>query len=296
MYDNVIMCGMSYRLTDEEVADLVTLFGEHPFLAILEDGTPKNRSRRATRRKKTAAKHHRLEKIASHYPSKDSNKHNLKKRCRESKAWYTYDDLRKDTEHEELREAWNIVSYEERRKAFFKEVDKFFFTDTLLEGAYKYPSEQEWGSVYIEKLKFHLQHPDTCLLPEHDPRYRIITACEFHKDPNTDLVTKITLTSSWQGKGWFERQYDEELQDYMSEAFTFVPEDFIGLTEVQITEFIVNLSISIIGNELDDEFSDDDYGYDDSGCEYPSLSEVRVVTDDFGVEWDFSELDELLPF
>lgn len=295
MNDNIIMSGIAHRFTDIEISDIITLFGEDPMIAILEDGTSKDRSRRATRRKKTAAKHHRLEKIASHYPSKDDDKHNLKKRCRMSKEWYADPDFRKDTERAELREAWNIVSYEERRKAFFKEVDKFFFADTLLEGAYKYPSEQEWGSVYIEKLKFHLQHPDTRLLPEYDPRYRIITACEFHKDPNTDLVTKITLTSSWQGKGWFERQYDEELQDYMSETFTFASEDFIGLTEIQITEFMFDLSISIIGNELDDEFSDDDYGYDDSGCEYPSLSEV-VETDDFGVEWDFSGLEEILPF
>lgn len=125
MYDNVIMCGMSYRLTDAEVADLVTLFGEHPFLAILEDGTPKDRSRRAIRRKKTAAKHRNLEKIADRYQSEDSDKLNLKKRIRMSKEWYADPDLRKDTKRTELREAWEIENYLERRDRFLKLAEAF---------------------------------------------------------------------------------------------------------------------------------------------------------------------------
>ena len=177
MNDNIIMSGIAHKFTDIEISDIITLFGEDPMIAILEDGTSKDRHR-AERRKATAHHHKHLEEIACYYPSKDSNKKNLKKRCRMSKEWYADPDFRKDTERAELREAWNIVSYEERRKAFFKEVDKFL--------------------------------------------------------------------------------------------------------------------------------NEDEYGYDDSGCEYPSLSEVfvvpnnvsevRVVTDDFGVEWDFSDLEEILPF
>lgn len=125
MDDRIIMGGIAHRFTDTEIADIISLFGEDPVLAILEDGTAKDRNRRVIRRKATARKHQRLEKIASYYPSKDSDKHNLKKRCRESKAWYSYDDLRKDTEAEEIAEAWEVATYLERKADFDRLVEAF---------------------------------------------------------------------------------------------------------------------------------------------------------------------------
>lgn len=124
MNDYIIMDGLSRRFTDLEITDIETLFGSDPAIAIIVDGTAKDR-RRADRRKATAHKHQRLEKIASRYPSKDSDKYNLKKRCRESKAWYAYDDLRKDTEADELAEAWKVATYLEQRQQFFKAVDQW---------------------------------------------------------------------------------------------------------------------------------------------------------------------------
>ena len=82
-------------------------------------------SRRAERRKATDHHHHKLEKIASYYPSEDSDKKNLKKRCRESRRWYEYDDLRKDPAKQELTEARKIADYIERKDAFDRLVEAF---------------------------------------------------------------------------------------------------------------------------------------------------------------------------
>lgn len=199
MYDNVIMCSMSYRLTDAEVADLVTLFGEHPFLAILEDGTNKDR-RRAERRKATARKHQRLEKIASYYPSKDSNKHNLKKRCRESKAWYAYDDLRKDTEADELAEAWEVATYLERRSQFFKAVDQWRHDDAL--------------RVLAERM---IESLDA----QEDPDNRIIVDAWLQ-----DEVIYIRSNCD----GWAE---DVKPFILLEPGDTVTPADLVGLTETQ---------------------------------------------------------------
>ena len=118
MNDNVIMSGIAHHFT---------LFGEDPVIAILEDGTQKDRSRRAKRRKATAHHHQRLEKIFEIYNCtvKDGRLPNLKKRVRAAKSWSIYDDLRKDPAKQELAEAWKIADYLERRNQFFKAVDQW---------------------------------------------------------------------------------------------------------------------------------------------------------------------------
>ncbi len=99
-----------------------TLFFE--FEEELFEGITKT-SRRAERRKATAHHHHKLEKVASYYPSEDSDKKNLKKRCRESKRWYEYDDTRKDPARQELAEANKIAHYLELKSEFDRLVEAF---------------------------------------------------------------------------------------------------------------------------------------------------------------------------
>ena len=59
--NDYIMNGLSRHLTDLEVATIISLFGEDPILNIIVDGTAKDRTRRAQRRKATAHKHQRLD-------------------------------------------------------------------------------------------------------------------------------------------------------------------------------------------------------------------------------------------
>lgn len=124
--------GLSHHLTDLEIADIETLFGSDPAIAILVDGTAKDR-RRADRRKKTIVKHnHQKAIVESVYPIKDSYvKKNPKKAIRDAKEYYIWDyysdePIRKKVAKKfELRQAKIEISYEERRSQFFKAVDRW---------------------------------------------------------------------------------------------------------------------------------------------------------------------------
>ncbi len=94
---------------------------------------------RAIRRKQTAVHHNRLEKIADRYPIKDSNKHNLKKAVKSNKAWYVYDDSRKDITDKMIAEGMADYEYQCRVDEFYKLVEQYNSTDD--EKFFFYPDE-----------------------------------------------------------------------------------------------------------------------------------------------------------
>lgn len=197
--NDYIMNGLSRHLTDLEIADIETLFGSDPAIAILVDGTTKDH-RRAERRKATARHHKHLEEIASYYPSKDSNKKNLKKRLTKSRAWYEECDIRKDSAKQELTEAWNVVTYLEQRQQFFKAVDQWRYDDAL-----------------------------RCLAE------RMIESLDAQEDPDNRIIVDawlddgiISIRSNCDG--WAE---DVKPFILLEPGDTVTPADLIGLTETQ---------------------------------------------------------------
>ena len=125
MNDYIIMDGLSRRFTDLEIADIETLFGSDPAIAIIVDGTAKDRSRRAKRRKATAHKHQRLDILVDINLNDESplRKKNAKKSMHNAHGC-RYEDGR-DLSRQILREAKAEVVYEERRTAFHKAVDQW---------------------------------------------------------------------------------------------------------------------------------------------------------------------------
>lgn len=151
---NDYMNGLSRHFTDLEIADIETLFGSDPAIAIIVDGTAKDR-RRADRRKKTVAKHnHQKAIVESVYPIKDSYvKKNPKKAIRDAKEYYIWnyysdEPIRKKVAKKfDLRQAKIEVSYEERRSQFFKAVDQWEHDDSirrLVEHIVKSIDDQEY--------------------------------------------------------------------------------------------------------------------------------------------------------
>lgn len=136
--NDYIMNGLSRHFTDTEINDIISIFGNDPNIAILVDGTAKDR-RRADRRKKTVAKHnHQKAIVESVYPIKDSYvKKNPKKAIRDAKEYYIWnyysdEPIRKKVAKKfELRQAKIEISYEERRQQFFKAVDCWQYDDSI---------------------------------------------------------------------------------------------------------------------------------------------------------------------
>lgn len=137
MNDNLILGGLIHHFSDLEVKTIADLFGDDPVLSIIEDGTQKDRTSRAKRRKTTAYKHQRLDRITAKYSDEGVTTRSPKKALRDSKPIseaFRYINSKPmscvlaDIEfHEALQEA----EYEERRSQFLKAVDQWQFLEWL---------------------------------------------------------------------------------------------------------------------------------------------------------------------
>ena len=129
--NDYIMNGLSRKLTDLEINDIISIFGNDSDIAILVDGTAKDRSRRAIRRKATAHKHQRLDILVDINLDEESplRKKNAKKSMHNAHGC-RYEDGR-NLSRQILREAQQEAEYEERRSQFFKAVDQWRHDDAL---------------------------------------------------------------------------------------------------------------------------------------------------------------------
>lgn len=228
MNDYIIMDGLSRRFTDTEIADIETLFGSDPAIAILVDGTNKDR-RRADRRKKTVAKHnHQKAIVDSVYPIKDSYvKKNPKKAIRDAKEYYIWDyysdePIRKKVAKKfDLRQAKIEVSYEERRSQFFKAVDQWRHDDAL--------------RVLAE---------------------RMIESLDAQEDPDNRIIVESWLDDGIiyirsNCDGWAE---DVKPFILLEHGDTVTPADLVGLTESQAKHLYEMDQCGFHIDLIDDEF------------------------------------------
>lgn len=197
---NDYMNGLSHHLTDLEIADIETLFGSDPAIAILVDGTAKDRRRRAERRKATAHKHQRTEIIMDVYGVKPEYRKHGKKVLQVIHEERMYNHGNRDLSRQIIRETKTEALYEERRTAFYKAVDQWRHDDAL-----------------------------RCLAE------RMIESLDAQEDPDNRIIVEawlddgiISIRSNCDG--WAE---DVKPFILLEPGDTITPEDLVGLTESQ---------------------------------------------------------------
>lgn len=221
MNDYIIMDGLSRRFTDTEIADIETLFGSDPAIAIIVDGTAKDRTRRAERRKATAHKHQRLDILVDINLDEESplRKKNAKKSMHNAHGC-RYEDGR-NLSRQILREAKAEVVYEERRTAFYKAVDQWRHDDAL--------------RVLAE---------------------RMIESIDAQEDPDNRIIVESWLDDGIiyirsNCDGWAE---DVKPFILLEHDDTVTPADLVGLTESQAKHLYEMDQCGFHIDLIDDEF------------------------------------------
>ena len=114
---------------------------------------------RADRRRKTAKKHRKVEKIANLYPIKGGNKNNLKKAIRNNKSWYIYDDLRKFKDYD-FAESLAEYEHQHKTKDFYRLVNKYLEDAQRSQGCLVVYTEIEDGDFEHRFVNSHFYRKD----------------------------------------------------------------------------------------------------------------------------------------